>query len=431
MKDTDKKALQRLLQEAGLPDSFPLDSYGYPVPGLLVRHFREHLIYTDPADGKLKHWTQAVLAKRLGVSEVTVRLMETKNKGLDSIERRRVLVELLKIPPALLGLASLVDLVEKVAPSQERRKTGLLLLSSAYTQHMELYQDAFTVYSGLYSQGPAHASAPVLEKWIVQINQDVDNAPSSQKPMLLRLLWEFHALASRVYCDMGRFTHAFHHVNAALQVANVLKNADLQAASLYRSSAVHFVQKNVTLAKVDLEGALLYAKSASAHIRGTILVDAGLAHSLVHSDLASATYAQKLFDEAEKYAGAWIDDGVMNFGAGKYLLRRARALIALERPGKALEYLDEADAHFSPSQRSKTSFVNIARAEASMNLKRPEFEDALYFLVDAFDTSKEIHSDFNIDYINRLYQVLSTSSFATTPQVADLGLALQAWYREH
>jgi hypothetical protein len=63
----------------------------------------------------------------------------------------------------------------------------------------------------------------------------------------------------------------------------------------------------------------------------------------------------------------------MNFDTGKYLLRRARALIALDRPGKALEYLDDAEEKLLPSQRLKLAFVNIARADAYMQLQRPQY----------------------------------------------------------
>src|SRR5713226_8072736 len=99
-------AISTLLKLAGYPD-FPLDDEEFPDPGTVIRYFREKMQYTDPIEGKRKHWTQADLAKRLGVSEVTVRLMETQNVGLDSMSRRRLVADILKIPPVLLGLGSL------------------------------------------------------------------------------------------------------------------------------------------------------------------------------------------------------------------------------------------------------------------------------------------------------------------------------------
>ena len=52
--------------------------------------------YKDSHENKEKGWTQTDLAKRLGVSEVTVRLMENQNVGLDSITRRRLVASILK-----------------------------------------------------------------------------------------------------------------------------------------------------------------------------------------------------------------------------------------------------------------------------------------------------------------------------------------------
>lgn len=281
----------------------------------------------------------------------------------------------------------------------------------------------------IYTADGTQDISSALEDWIARMQAELPHMPSSQQLELLPVLWEYHALLSRVYCDAMLWQKSFAHINAALEIATSLDSADLQASSLYRSAAVHFVQRNVLLAKSDLDGALVYAKTAQPHIKGTILLDAGLAYATVYSDRANATYAQSLLDQAELLADRPVDDGVMNFDTGKYLLRRARALIALERPGKALEYLDDAEEKLLPTQRLKLAFVNIARADAYMKLKRPEYDTALYLLKDAFSASKAIHSEFNIGHVRRLYSALAKSSYGTSPDAADLGLALRDWYK--
>jgi hypothetical protein len=85
-----------LLKQAGFPD-FPLDDESFPDPRVVVRYFREKMVYIDPDDGKQKSWTQADLARRLGVSEVTVRIMENNGAGLDSIAKRRLLASVLTL----------------------------------------------------------------------------------------------------------------------------------------------------------------------------------------------------------------------------------------------------------------------------------------------------------------------------------------------
>lgn len=429
--ESDQSAMRSLLVKAGFPN-WPLDTHGFPDPGTVLRYYREKMRYIDPQDGKEKSWTQVDLARRLGVSEVTIRLMETQRKGLDSIERRRILADLLRIPPAFLGLTSLTNLAEVLRQTKDGTVNAPTHLKNVGIgkEAFQLYQDAFHVYSEMYTTGMEPNTTPVLEDWITRMQGDTVYAQPTQKTTFLRTLWGFHVLIAKVYCDEMLWEPAFSHLDAALELATTLHNSDLQAISLYRSSAVHFVRRNYVLAKVNLDGALLHAKNTSPHIRGTILVDAGLAYALANTDLAGATYTQRLLDEAEKYAGTWVDDGIMSFGSGKYLLRRARALIALGRPGKALEFLDDAEDELEATQKLKLAFLNIARAECYMQLKHPDFEGALSLLTDAFDASKAINSEFNVGHIQRLYKSLSVSSYGSSPRVVDLGIALKEWQRK-
>ncbi|HXR66135.1 MAG TPA: hypothetical protein VN729_09430 [Ktedonobacteraceae bacterium] len=92
-------------------------------------------------------------------------------------------------------------------------------------------------------------------------------------------------------------------------------------------------------------------------------------------------------------------------------------------------YLDDAEEKLQPAQRLKLAFVNIARADAYMKLQRPQHDMALYVLNDAFSASKTIQSDFNIGHVRSLYSKLAKSPYGTSPDVADLGLALRDWYK--
>jgi hypothetical protein len=64
-----------------------------------------------------------------------------------------------------------------------------------------------------------------------------------------------------------------------------------------------------------------------------------------------------------------------------------------------------------------------------MRLKQPELDRATELLQGAFATSVPIKSEYNINYIQRLYGELVTSSYGNSPQVADLGIALRNWRR--
>src|SRR5712691_3787041 len=71
---------------------------GYPHAGQVIWFFRKKkFVHRMP-------FTQADLAKALGISEKSVWAMENSNVGLDSFKRRIELVLLLDIPPVLLKL---------------------------------------------------------------------------------------------------------------------------------------------------------------------------------------------------------------------------------------------------------------------------------------------------------------------------------------
>lgn len=341
---------------------------------------------------------------------------------MDSIARRRLLVDLLKIPPALLGLASLPGLQESLASSENALQSRVSLAES---NRIKLYQDAFAVYSQMHLVRTAQDALPEIEGWIARIQDEIDTSTTPSRELLLAK-WRLHALCAKIYGeDACSWLEASEHLNASLELATAVQSADLQAASLYRSSAVHVAQKNLALAKTELDGALLYANGAQSHIRGAVFVDAALVHASLATDGASVTSAQRLLDQAEKYTDRPFDDGVMNFSAGKYQLIKARTLLALNRPGKALECLDDAEADISQKERRRLAILTIFQAECYIKMKRPEYDTALLLLMDALTTSREIKSTFNIKHIQRLYRMLHASNYGTSPQVADLALRLR------
>jgi transcriptional regulator with XRE-family HTH domain len=420
----EQEKTHALLVSNGFPPKLKLDASNFPDPGTIIRFYRQRMKYTDK-DGKIRSWTQADLARRLDVSEVTVRLMETQGKGLDSIGRRRAIAEILKIPPILLGLASLEDLLALLGHNNITEPAKTTRLSNGT---IKLYQDTLSIYSEKHATSTAKESSIDIEKWIRRIQYDLTDASQRQRSELYRVLWGFHDLAAKVYDDMYDWRNALSHLNDAREIAVEMNSNDFLAASLYRSSQLHLSQKNPILAKSDLTAGLDFAKkSTNLSLKGAVFSEAALSLALVDPDLAAATYAQRLLDQAEKYAGENTDNDEfsLRFTTGRYLFTRGSALLALKRPSVALEFLDSAEDVLDQSQKRRLAYVNILRAEAYMRLKRPEYDSATILLLDALDVSRAIKSGFNIGRIRRLYKLLSMSSYGNSPQVADLGLQLR------
>jgi transcriptional regulator with XRE-family HTH domain len=250
--------ISALLKQAGYPD-FPMDDEGFPNPGTVIRYFREKMQYTDPIDGKLKHWTQADLAKRLGVSEVTVRLMETKNVGLDSISRRRIVADMLKIPPVLLGLGAISELEKFLGGPTVAPNASMFLLER---ETVDLYRRASRVYGDQHLTGTAQDSIVEIEQWIRRVKNDIDRSRGEQRTGLQDTLWNFYDLTAKIYSDdLSQWSDALKYLNAEMELAELLKSDQLRAASLYRSGQIHFAQRQYFAAKTDLEGAVSILKA--------------------------------------------------------------------------------------------------------------------------------------------------------------------------
>jgi tetratricopeptide (TPR) repeat protein len=405
--------LADLFKSAGLP-AFTLDAAGFPEPGAVIRHYREKMKYE--VDGKERSWTQADLARVLGVSEVTIRMMETQNKGLDSIARRRMLADILKIPPVLLGLSSLSDLEHFLS------RGGAT--SGVSSEVVKLYQDALKIYSDTHSVSTVQNSLSEIEVWIERVAADATRAPQ-----LVPTLWGFHNLTAKVYGDDLRdWNHAQSHLNAAIELATQLKNPDYLAATYYRSAQLQFAQRNRYGAKADLTRAVGYAKNASPEVKGAVYSSAGLAYALVPSDLSERKYAQSLIDQAGTYASDEVGaDFIIRFDTGKFLLEQAEALIHLGHPDKALDILDQAEETIDRSQTRRVAYIDILRASAYIHMRKPEWDTATELLAGAFAISKSVNSAFNIGCISKLFATVAKSPYGNSPSVANLGKSLSDW----
>ncbi|HEU5383412.1 MAG TPA: helix-turn-helix transcriptional regulator [Ktedonobacteraceae bacterium] len=411
-----------VLAQAGLPP-FELGGDGYPLPGKVIKYYREHMTYTD-RDGKTRHWTQAELAERLGLKEVMVNLMENRNQGLDSMERRRTLATILRIPPALLGLGSLDQMVEILTgPDSTVPKQGNGKRSRPGKETIQQYQESLNIYSRLYGNGLSYTTVHELEKWITRIAQDATIINIEYKNALLHVLWDYELLCASVYgSDLHQYDKAFEHIDNALEIATILEDRDLQAASFYMRSVYHLRQGRIGLAKVDIEGASLYAKGALLQTKGAIHSQNALIHAKTRTPL-DVTLTQKIFDEAEKYTDAQSENATIKFGKGVYFLNRASTLINIGRPTKALELLDDAEKLIVPKRY--LVFLDVLRAKCYITQKKPEYDLAITVLKEAIEDSKELKVARNIDHIGKVYSRLLESPYHNSPDVVDLGFMLR------
>lgn len=411
--------------------TFHLDRHGFPLPGEVIRYYRDRMTYTD-SEGKQRHWTQADLAERLNVSEITVRLMETQHKGLDSITRRRTLALLLNIPPALLGLASLDDLNRFL----HGEPVGHIALTSPTqlvvdTSEIQLYRDAFGIFKDRYEQGKLRPQA--IESWIARITNAVEQTQGKSRNEALAELAKYHFIAANTYDhDLQDWTKTTSHLNAAKEIASTLNNNELFATASYYTSEMYLTQGNPQLSYKELESVLDLSKSVSPQLRGNILADIALtrakasAEANISMDEADRSYIRKLLDEAEDYiSNGSSESTLMGFNEGQYLETRASTLIYFKRYGLALECIDEAEEYLEsrPPNIRNTEFLKILRAKCYIGQKNPEYEEATRLLSQVLSDNPQIQ--FWVDRIAKLHKLIAASPYGKAPDVTDLGMEIR------
>lgn len=410
---------------------FDVDEYGFPIPGKVIRYYRRQMKYLDPVSGKEKYWTQADLAKRLGLKEIMVTLMETQNKGLDSIERRRTLATLLHIPPALLGLASLDQLMQTMANSQLETMVAPIVLRKAdeNDNRLDLYKNAFNLYNSVQSTSTAQHSVGDMERMISTIEKDIrENTPRRNE--LLYMLWEFHRLVVKVQshdiCDWNRVSR---HLNEELRIARELNDINLQVLTLNQSSEVHMFRQNIDLARIDIDAALIQARHASPMICSLVFANAARTRARSARDLSDKMSVNKFLDQAhsaaqrasisdERYIPAYVE-------TVKCLFTQFDAYIAIGKIARAMEILDEIEAGIPPGNIRRVASLNLSRANCYTALKNPEYETALAFLQDTFQVYRDVKTVHGMEVLEKAYRSIASSPYGNAPEVVDLGIALR------
>lgn len=401
---------------------FPRDKRGFFLPGPIIRHYRLNMAYLD-SDGKKKRWTQQDLGKLLNLSEVSIRAMEKKSKFLDSLERRRFLAEILKIPPVLLGLGSLPELEQLLQGKPQA--PSILHKSTLSPETANLYREAYHVYSTSHSNGSISESAKDIEAWIHRIETDLAGAGKLQGE-LHQTLWMFHYLLSKVYGnDLELYKPSFSHLNSAMSIATTLNDPNLKASTLYLSAEIHFAQRSLALARSDTLAAVDYAKGADPGVKAGVYTYAALAHALTKADLSDVVYIERLLEQAERHAHSKMDVPFLRMDYGKFLMDSADVLVTVGKYGKALELLDASEEYIDPSRPRRYAQIQLLRAMAAINSKQHDYEYAATLLLEALNIGRSVGSSYTVGFMKRLYGQLAQTTFSSNPQFAQLSLALR------
>lgn len=417
-------------EQVGQAIFLEVDKHGEPNYGKLIKNRRECLGLTRKQLAEL--YGREI--KGEPVTEKAIEIMEEHNQVPTNLARRRLLTRLLGIPPVMLGLRSLEDVLgaPDALPSftllQERR-----LDLAEYSAALEAYWERSNTKTA------GDVIDEILER-VGHLHSNVLYASVSQKEKMKQLLCCYHMLVADIAYDERYTDIALRYLDKAIMLATENHYHELQAAALFRHGNVLFSKGGNELGRGQMKAAHRYFLAAQhdyaqarrlkeqlpASLYGDILLQSGNIETRVAQH--SIKEALKFIDRATEIArqGSVEEDGYnLKFNVERCHLDRASALLgsplrALRYPDDALEYLQLVNGSDHPGlpRRHVLSYVLEARAY----IDKTCYPVATEIARTALTTIKDINSGVSIARIERVYQQLKSTSFGNSVEVIQLGI---------
>ena len=423
--------------------AFSMDADGYPHPGEVVRWHRKKMRKRD-INEKLVAWRQEDLGEVCipSLSLESVNKMERHCVGLDSMSRRRALVSLLGIPPALLGLD---------ATKHERAIPGIpsptLLLSGGLTDDMLLLfeqrqEEIFIEYFNNHGQnkvGEVNWWIPYLQNEALPLTQ------GDQQYMWVRSIErQYHRFMIDIAHEQRDYGEALYQANTLIAIAEEMEDTEYLILALFfrartfRDQGVLFYN----MAQADTDRALALIKQSKRAIvppvAGLLTQEAGVVHFLTAQIKDDREVAKSLMRQAERLslqAVEEVDTYRLKQNPGYYHLGAAIALANWYNPVTFNAHLDEATRLTDPSLQRRHLVIKVVCAQGellnakhSSTLARDKhYAEATRLATEAFDVAKKLNSRLNRHRIQQIYNELKNSPYGEEPTVAHLGLLLELW----
>jgi hypothetical protein len=247
--------------------SYRLGAFGLPHMGDVITDYSV----------KRGFLSQEAFAIAAGVTKRMIDYWEN-TMYLAEIERRIFLSKLLRIPPALLGLAVYSVLDDNVLIEEHtdklKRMTELAEEDSYYT-----YEDILVLGWECVYNGRALEIAPRINRRFRKLIDITKNAPAADQEAWQYLLCQFYQLHTHIKkyhgVDDENKKQVLQGSAEAVQIATDLDDARLIAATLLRDSGIHM---EYDLAKKTIRGALDRIEHVGTPLKVDIYLFAANAH---------------------------------------------------------------------------------------------------------------------------------------------------------
>ena len=354
-------------------------------------------------------------------------------------QRRWVIARLLQIPPALLGVVTLDDLVPELHQGMKSEEPKILAPFNAYDKNIDLreYHQALKRYSNLNHTNTAMSAWGEIARRIVCLEQALlyGSGGPKQRARLTYLLCKYHMLLVFIACDQEWYDAAISHSTQAYGLTRNEQLPEMQAAVLLQRGWILYdracsyesifdfdtAQQYFSLAQHDFLQALEFAGSLSLYpgLQGYLHLSLGVAQTHLASHSSQLHAALREIEKAEKFVGKKNgDEEVLLFvtlDEERYHLDRASAYtnakvkIAQYPRDTRRELRNAIAVQADPHANRRQAFNTILLARSYL-LER-EFERAAQETREALQQVKAIHSSVNLARIAAIRQELKMSDY--------------------
>lgn len=401
----------------GFP-AFEIGSDGFPRPGQVVRHFR---VLKVKANGK--RWTQYDLAQVLDKQELAIREMELHDSGLQDITRRQFLIELLNIPPILLGIAE--------APQERIDYPIVPLLNQGNGADLAFYEEQLHTYYNAHHRHASYEHLFDIQGAIAFLYQAL---PFSERQNTRQLLGRYHILMASVLRDQHCFREASEHLTKAILLTEQIGDTEFLADAHYRQGWVYLEQKEGKKASQHFSSAERLLKKIPSYMGSGILIGLGRSLAIQTSSSQESLTALHLLDKAANILRIHpLPEGnphYLEIELDRYHTDKSAAFLDVGFPHEALQEL----SYVRPSTRNQRRNALISGLQAQAYFAIGHYPEACSMAEETLDFVQPIHSIVNYERIKLLHSQLKLTSFGNDPEVARLGAMIRrvsvSWERD-
>ena len=437
---------------------------GWPHFGQVMRYFRRKAKYTAKEFGLI--YGRLVNSDGAAISERQILRMELENKVPVDMNRRKIIVHLLNIPPMLLGLAALEDiqLQPHIQPAHAKIATGHTILPRV-TLDTTKYQSNIRTLWTLHDTSQVQNSLDQIDADIRDLKSLEQQTKGDLRYRIQELLFSYHLLTAHIIRDKREFSMSYSHSNEAVRIAKEMNDSEILATALYNRGCTYLewgafgilkmgvfqVQQNKIEGAIhDFERAkaLHEDKSTQKNIHPQLLgrINVHLSRAYAILSISKGERAPKsalmMLDDAsatvdsqninDPYISALVTGERIGFTPGGYHSTRAAGFNAARMPGAALQELntlEKLQKGVSQDLTRRHVWLDIVAANSYLTLE--QFEEATDRAIKALAASHDIKSVTNLINIVDIHGQLLNSPYRIEADVQELGDILREVLTRH